>query len=55
MQTTRWAMVGTGLMLDLIGRDFAMTENVDLRVIVSRTRAASRRGGPAIRFPGGFG
>ncbi len=39
MQQTRWAMVGTGLMLQLIGRDFAKTENVDLKVIVSRTQA----------------
>jgi predicted dehydrogenase len=38
VQQTRWAMVGTGLMLRLIGRDFALTENVDLRVIVSRTK-----------------
>ncbi len=38
MQQTRWAMVGTGLMLRLIGRDFALTENVDMRVIVSRTK-----------------
>ncbi len=38
MQSTRWAMVGTGLMLQLIGRDFALTENVDMRVIVSRTQ-----------------
>ncbi len=38
MEKTRWAMVGTGLMLRLIGRDFAMTENVDMRVIVSRTK-----------------
>ena len=38
MQQTRWAMVGTGLMLRLIGRDFAKTENVDLKVIVSRTQ-----------------
>lgn len=38
MQQTRWAMVGTGLMLKLIGRDFALTENVDMRVIVSRTQ-----------------
>lgn len=38
MQQTRWAMVGTGLMLQLIGHDFAKTENVDLKVIVSRTQ-----------------
>ncbi len=38
MEKTRWAMVGTGLMLRLIGRDFALTENVDLQVLVSRTR-----------------
>lgn len=35
---TRWAMVGTGGMLRLIGRDFARTENAELRVIVSRSR-----------------
>jgi predicted dehydrogenase len=37
-------MVGTGLMLDLIGRDLMTTENVDLRVLVSRTaeRAATK-------------
>ncbi len=38
MEKTRWAMVGTGLMLRLIGRDFALTENVDLRILVSRTK-----------------
>jgi predicted dehydrogenase len=38
MEKTRWAMVGTGLMLRLIGNDFARTENVDMRVIVSRTK-----------------
>jgi predicted dehydrogenase len=32
-------MVGTGLMLRLIGHDFRLTDNVDLQVIVSRTRA----------------
>lgn len=38
MQQTRWAMVGTGLMLKLIGNDFRQTENVDLKVIVSRSQ-----------------
>lgn len=38
MQQTRWAMVGTGLMLKLIGNDFGKTENVDLKVIVSRSQ-----------------
>ena len=38
MQQTRWAMVGTGLMLELIGHDLARTENVDAAVIVSRTQ-----------------
>ena len=38
MERTRWAMVGTGLMLRLIGHDFGRTENVDARVIVSRTK-----------------
>ncbi len=31
-------MVGTGLMLELIGRDLGLTENVDPQVIVSRTQ-----------------
>lgn len=31
-------MVGTGLMLELIGRDLGLTENVEPRVIVSRTQ-----------------
>jgi predicted dehydrogenase len=31
-------MVGTGLMLELIGRDLGLTETVDPRVIVSRTQ-----------------
>lgn len=39
MEQTRWAMVGTGLMLRLIGHDLAKTENVDARVIVSRSQA----------------
>lgn len=38
MAQTRWAMVGTGLMLQLIGHDLGLTENVDARVIVSRTQ-----------------
>jgi predicted dehydrogenase len=38
MDNTRWAMVGTGLMLQLIGRDLGLTENVDPKVIVSRTQ-----------------
>lgn len=38
MKQTRWAMVGTGLMLRLIGRDLRLTENVEARVIVSRRR-----------------
>jgi len=46
--TTRWAMVGTGLMLDLIGRDFALVDEVDLRVIVSRTQ--ERADASAARF-----
>jgi predicted dehydrogenase len=32
-------MVGTGLMLELIGRDLGLTESVEPRVIVSRTQA----------------
>jgi predicted dehydrogenase len=31
-------MVGTGLMLELIGRDLGLTENVDSQVVVSRTQ-----------------
>ncbi len=51
MTTTRWAMVGTGLMLDLIGNDFSLVDNVDLQVLVSRTlergqEAAARFGIP---------
>jgi predicted dehydrogenase len=38
MNTTRWAMVGTGLMLQLIGRDLGLTENVEPQIIVSRTQ-----------------
>lgn len=34
-------MVGTGLMLKLIGNDFGQTENVDLKVIVSRSQATA--------------
>ena len=34
---TRWAMIGTGGMASVIARDFALTENVDLTTIVSRT------------------
>lgn len=35
---TRWAVVGAGFMLQLIARDFALTENVRLQVVVSRDR-----------------
>lgn len=55
MSRTRWAMVGTGLMLDLIGRDFALTENVELRVIVSRTQARADEAAATFGFPEGSG
>ena len=41
--TTRWAMVGTGYMLQLISRDFALAEGVQLQVIVSRSEARARQ------------
>ena len=53
METTRWAMVGTGLMLELIGRDFALTENVDMRVIVSRTQQRATEAAEQYGFPEG--
>lgn len=37
-ERTRWAMVGTGFMLRLIGHDLAKTENVLPSVIVSRSQ-----------------
>lgn len=55
MAGTRWAMVGTGLMLDLIGRDFALTENVELKVIVSRTQARADEAAQKFGFPEGSG
>jgi predicted dehydrogenase len=49
MKRTRWAMVGTGLMPKLIGGDLGITENIEARVIVSRSRqkaeAAAREHG----------
>ncbi len=53
MQQTRWAMVGTGLMLKLIGNDFAKTENVDMRVIVSRTQERADEMAVQYGFGGG--
>ncbi len=53
METTRWAMVGTGLMLRLIGKDFALTENVDLRVIVSRTKERAEEAAKEFGIPEG--
>jgi predicted dehydrogenase len=35
-EVTRWAVVGAGFMLRLIARDFALTENVRLQVVVAR-------------------
>ncbi len=53
MERTRWAMVGTGLMLQLIGHDFARTENADLRVIVSRTQARADEAAAEYGIPEG--
>lgn len=53
MHKTRWAMVGTGLMLKLIGHDFAKTENVDLQVIVSRTQERADEAAADYGFPEG--
>jgi predicted dehydrogenase len=36
MANVRWAMVGTGLMADLILRDFPISENTELAALVSR-------------------
>ena len=41
--TTRWAMVGTGFMLQLIARDFGLSEGVQLQVIVSRSEERARQ------------
>jgi predicted dehydrogenase len=51
VEKTRWAMVGTGLMLRLIGRDFALTDNVDMRVIVSRTKERAAEAAAEYGFP----
>lgn len=51
MQQTRWAMVGTGLMLKLIGEDFALTGNVDMRVLVSRDAARGAELAATYGFP----
>ena len=44
MANVRWAMVGTGLMADLILRDFPLSENTELVALVSRdaTRATAK-------------
>ncbi len=44
MANVRWAMVGTGLMADLILRDFPLSENTELAALVSRdnSRAAAK-------------
>jgi predicted dehydrogenase len=44
-------MVGTGLMLELIGRDFALVEDVTLRVIVSRTAERARKAAAEFGIP----
>lgn len=36
MAKVRWAMVGTGLMADLILRDFPLSENTELAALVAR-------------------
>jgi predicted dehydrogenase len=41
--TTRWAMVGTGFMLQLIARDFGLAEGVQLQVLVSRSEERARQ------------
>jgi predicted dehydrogenase len=51
VESTRWAMVGTGLMLRLIGRDFGLTENVDMRAIVSRTKDRAAAAAAEYNFP----
>jgi predicted dehydrogenase len=51
MTTTRWAMVGTGLMLELIGRDFALVDNVTMQVLVSRTDERAREAQAKFGFP----
>ena len=39
MAKVSWAMVGTGLMADLILRDFPLSENTELVALVSRDAA----------------
>jgi predicted dehydrogenase len=41
-QKVRWAMVGTGLMADLIIRDFALCDNTELAAIVTRNVEAAK-------------
>ncbi len=41
-QKVRWAMVGTGLMADLIIRDFALCDNTELAAIVTRDVEAAK-------------
>ncbi len=42
MTAIRWAMVGTGLMADLILKDFGLVENTDLVALVSRDQARGK-------------
>lgn len=42
MANVRWAMVGTGLMADLILRDFPLSENTQLVALVSRDTARAQ-------------
>ena len=49
----RWAMVGTGLMSELITKDFQLTENADLKVIVSRTQQRAREAAQHFGVPEG--
>jgi predicted dehydrogenase len=46
-------MVGTGFMLELIGRDLGLTENVDPRVIVSRTQTRADEAAQMYGFESG--
>lgn len=44
-------MVGTGLMLELIGRDFALVDNATMQVLVSRTEKRAREAAATFGFP----
>jgi predicted dehydrogenase len=55
MHKTRWAMVGTGLMLELIGRDLARTENLEASVLVSRSQERAEAAAKEYGFAEGSG